>query len=97
MAEAPLPVVVSVVEAINDPRYPSFKGIMAAKKKPVDAKDLAAVGVAADQIGQDGAWTAVTEIAPRPPKEAGRKVEDDGSGAVGAQAIVDFLIEQKKI
>ena len=97
VAEAPLPVVVSVVEAINDPRYPSFKGIMAAKKKPVDAKDLAAVGVAADQVGQDGAWTAVTEIAPRPPKEAGRKVEDDGSGAVGAQAIVDFLIEQKKI
>ena len=92
---AKLPAVVSVVEAINEPRYPSFKGIMAAKKKPLETKDLAAVGVDPGQVGLEGSWTQVLEITPRPPKEAGRKVEDDGSGEVGAKALADWLVEQK--
>jgi electron transfer flavoprotein beta subunit len=89
------PLVVSVVEAINEPRYPTFKGIMAAKKKTVDVRDLAAVGVDAVDVGLDGSRTAIVDIAPRPPKEAGRVVKDDGSGAVGAEALADWLVEQK--
>jgi electron transfer flavoprotein beta subunit len=91
------PVVVSVVEAINEPRYPSFKGIMAAKKKPLQTKDLAAIGIDADSVGLANAWTEVLEVTPRPPKEAGEKVEDDGSGTVGASALADFLSAQKFI
>jgi electron transfer flavoprotein beta subunit len=94
-AEGPL--VVSVVEAINEPRYPTFKGIMAAKKKPLEQRDLAAVGVAADEVGLDGSRTYIVDISPRPPKEAGRIVTDDGTGQVGAQALADWLVEQKII
>ena len=95
VVRAQMPAVVSVVEAINEPRYPSFKGIMAAKKKPLTTHDLAALGVDAGEVGRDGSWTEVLDITKRPPKEAGKKVEDDGSGTVGAQAVVDFLVEQK--
>jgi electron transfer flavoprotein beta subunit len=94
---APLPAVVSVVEAINEPRYPSFKGIMAAKKKPLETRDLAAIGVDPGQVGRDGSWAEVTDIAPKPPKQAGEKVTDDGSGQVGAQALVEFLAKQKLV
>jgi electron transfer flavoprotein beta subunit len=97
VVEAELPVVVSVVEAINEPRYPSFKGIMAAKKKPLDTKDLAAVGVDAGDVGLQHSWTEVLDVEPRPPKQAGEKVEDDGSGQVGAQALVEFLTRNKFI
>jgi electron transfer flavoprotein beta subunit len=93
--ETTAPAVVSVVEAINEPRYPSFKGIMAAKKKPLEVKDLAAIGVDAGEVGRDGSATRVLEITPAPPKQAGTKVEDDGSGEVGARAIADWLAEQK--
>ena len=93
--EAAAPAVVSVVEAINEPRYPSFKGIMAAKKKPLEVKDLAAVGLTPEQVGLAGSYTRVLEMTPAPPKEAGTKVEDDGSGHVGAQAVADWLVEQK--
>jgi electron transfer flavoprotein beta subunit len=89
------PVVVSVVEAINEPRYPTFKGIMAAKRKPVDARDLAAVGVDPGDVGLKGSRTTVVAVTPRPPKGAGRTVEDDGSGRVGAAALADWLVEQK--
>ena len=89
--------VVSVVEAINEPRYPSFKGIMAAKKKPLDTKDLAALGLGADEVGLENSWTQALDITPRPPKEAGEKVEDDGSGTVGAQALAEFLAKNKFI
>jgi electron transfer flavoprotein beta subunit len=95
--EAPLPAVVSVVEAINEPRYPSFKGIMAAKSKPLATRSLADLGVDAGEAGRDGSPTTVAEITPRPPKQAGEKVEDDGSGGVGAKALVDFLTAQKMI
>ncbi|HVM13535.1 MAG TPA: electron transfer flavoprotein subunit beta/FixA family protein [Egibacteraceae bacterium] len=94
---APLPAVVSVVEAINEPRYPSFKGIMAAKKKPLETKDLAGIGVEAGEVGLANSSTQVLEITPRPPKQAGDKVADDGSGTVGAKALADFLAAQKLI
>ena len=97
VVESTLPAVVSVVEAINEPRYPSFKGIMAAKSKPLAVKDLAALGVDAGEVGTDGSWTQVLEVTPRPPKQAGQKVEDDGSGTVGAKAVVDFLTGKKFI
>jgi electron transfer flavoprotein beta subunit len=90
-----LPAVVSVVEAINEPRYPSFKGIMAAKKKPLETKDLAAIGLTADDAGHAGSATQVLEATPKPPKEAGDKIEDDGTGQVGAQALIDFLVSKK--
>ncbi|MGI9018036.1 MAG: electron transfer flavoprotein subunit beta/FixA family protein [Euzebya sp.] len=93
--QATLPAVISVVEAINEPRYPSFKGIMAAKKKPLQTKDLAGIGLSADDAGHAGSATKVLEATPKPPKQAGDKVEDDGTGQVGAKALVDFLVEKK--
>jgi len=94
---ASAPLVVSVVEAINEPRYPTFKGIMAAKKKPLAQRDLAAIGVDPGQVGLDGSATQVLEVSPRPPRQAGRTVTDDGTGQVGAQALIDWLTEQKLI
>ena len=91
---ASLPAVVSVVEKINEPRFPSFKGIMAAKKKPIEALSLADTGVDASAVGAGAARSAVVEFADRPPKAAGVKVEDNGDGGV---KIADFLAEQKLI
>jgi len=89
---AATPAVVSVVEKMNEPRYPSFKGIMAAKKKPVDSVGIADLGLDAGQVGLAGAWTAVADAANRPPRSAGTVVEDDGNGGV---ALVEFLAGQK--
>jgi electron transfer flavoprotein beta subunit len=89
---ASLPAVVSVVEKMNEPRYPSFKGIMAAKKKPVDVLSVADLGLDAGSIGSAGAWTAVADAANRPPRSAGTVVEDDGNGGI---ALVDFLATGK--
>ena len=86
---ADFPVVISVVEKINEPRYPSFKGIMAAKKKTIEQKDLAAVGVSAQS-----AWSQVKDATPRPPRAAGVKVSDEGNGG---DALVSFLAEKKLI
>ncbi|MFP4311457.1 MAG: electron transfer flavoprotein subunit beta/FixA family protein [Nitriliruptoraceae bacterium] len=91
---APLPAVVSVVEAINDPRYPSFKGIMAAKSKPLTVKSLADLGVTPEEVGAGAASATMYAFEPRPPKEAGTVVEDDGSGAAAAQ-LADWLVEKK--
>jgi len=91
---ATLPAVVSVVEKINEPRYPSFKGIMAAKKKPVSTVSLADLGVGADGVGLGAAWSAVTDFAERPPRAAGTVVTDDGSAA---GALADFLATEKFI
>lgn len=92
--EASAPVIVSVVEKINEPRYPSFKGIMAAKKKPVETLTIADLGLAPASVGLGAAWSAVNEFAARPPKAAGTVVADDGQGGV---QIADFLSEQKFI
>lgn len=86
---AKFPAVVSVVEKINEPRYPSFKGIMAAKKKTIDSRDLAAVGVSAEP-----SWSIVADSAPRPPRAAGVKVSDEGNGG---NELVKFLAEKKFI
>src|SRR6188472_4399525 len=91
---ASTPAVVSVVEKINEPRYPSFKGIMAAKKKPVARLDLAAVGIAAEQVGAAAAATAVVDAAVRPPRSAGVRVKDEGGGGV---SLAEFLSAQKFI
>jgi electron transfer flavoprotein beta subunit len=78
--EAALPAVVSVTDQINDPRYPSFKGIMAAKKKPVTTWSLADLGVSPDEVGTSAAWTAVEAVAARPPRAHGQVVTDEGDG-----------------
>ena len=93
-ATAPLPAIVSVNEKINEPRYPSFKGIMAAKKKPVSTLSLGDIGIDAGQVGADGALSAVTSAQPKPPKSAGEKVTDEGDGG---QKIAAFLVAQKLI
>ncbi len=90
--EAPLPAIVSTWDTINEPRYPSFKGIMAAKKKPVETKSLADLGGDAAGVGQANATTQVVDFAGRPPKGEGVKVTDEGDGA---QKFVDFLAGQK--
>jgi electron transfer flavoprotein beta subunit len=91
---ASLPAVVSVVEKINEPRYPSFKGIMAAKKKPVQTMSLADTGVDAGAVGLANAACEVTSFAKRPPRQAGTIVTDEGDG--GAKA-AGFLAERKFI
>ena len=91
--EAPLPAVVSVTDQTNEPRYPSFKGIMAAKKKPVETLSLTDLGMAAEQVGQAAAWSQVLSYAVRPPREAGTVVNDEGGN--GALQLVDFLAQRK--
>ena len=92
--KAQFPAVISVVEKINEPRYPSFKGIMAAKKKLVEIKDLSAVGIEPALVGTAGAWSVVDDATARPPRAAGIKIVDDGNGGT---ALVNFLIEKKLI
>ena len=92
--EASLPAVISVVEKINEPRYPSFKGIMAAKKKPVQTLTLADAGVEPAAVGLAGASTEVVDFAQRPPRQAGVIVKYDGDGGVKA---AEFLAAQKFI
>ncbi len=89
-----LPAVVSVVEKINEPRYPSFKGIMAAKKKPVDTLTIADLGLDTAAVGAAAAWSAVVDFAARPPKAAGVVVTDEGSGGI---AIAEYLASAKFI
>jgi electron transfer flavoprotein beta subunit len=82
--EAALPAVISVVEKINEPRYPSFKGIMAAKKKPFVTMSLADAGIDPSLVGLGGAATEVVDFAQRPPRAAGTIVKDEGDGGVKA-------------
>ncbi|MBB5157329.1 electron transfer flavoprotein subunit beta/FixA family protein [Saccharopolyspora phatthalungensis] len=91
---ASLPAVVSVAEKINEPRYPSFKGIMAAKKKPVQVLSLADAGIDASEVGLANGGSRVLESAPTPPKQAGQRVTDDGAGGV---RLVEFLAGQKLV
>jgi electron transfer flavoprotein beta subunit len=90
--EAPLPAVVAVSDAINEPRYPSLKGIMGAKKKPQDVLSLADLGVDASAAGEAGSQTVVLALADPPARGGAQKIEDDGNAA---QAIVDFLAEKR--
>ena len=92
LIEAPLPVVVAVSDAINEPRYPSLKGIMGAKKKPQETLSAADLGLDSGNLGEQGSGTTVLALSDPPPRGDARKIEDDGSAA---QQIVDFLAERK--
>ncbi len=92
--EAALPALVSVTDQINEPRYPSFKGIMAAKKKPVEQWGLADLGIDPSQVGLDAAWTKVESFAARPPRTQGTIVTDEGDGG---SKLAAFLAERKFI
>ncbi|KNC20104.1 electron transfer flavoprotein subunit beta [Arthrobacter sp. RIT-PI-e] len=89
---APLPALVSVTDQINEPRYPNFKGIMAAKKKQIRILSLADVGLDADEVGPAGSWTRVEAAAPRPPRTQGIVITDEGDAGI---RLVDFLAGQK--
>ena len=94
VVQASGPAVLSVVEKINDPRYPSFKGIMAAKSKPIEQLSLADLGVSADEVGLANAWSTVESFEVAPPRAAGQVVKDEGQGGV---AIADYLASKKLI
>jgi electron transfer flavoprotein beta subunit len=94
VVEAQLPAVISVVEKINEPRYPSFKGIMSAKKKPVTKLTLEEAEIDPAQVGLAAAPTEVADFADRPPREAGTIVKDEGDG--GAK-VAEYLASQKFI
>jgi electron transfer flavoprotein beta subunit len=90
--EAALPALVSVTDQINEPRYPSFKGIMAAKKKPVATWSIADLGVDPGQVGLSAAWTRVTSFTARPPRAQGQVLVDEGDGGT---KLAEFLASRK--
>ncbi|MCW1250412.1 electron transfer flavoprotein subunit beta/FixA family protein [Acaricomes phytoseiuli] len=90
--EVTLPAVVSVTDQANDPRYPNFKTIMAARKRPVQTMTLAELGLSPDQVGFAGAKAVVQQAAAKPPRSAGVVITDNGDAGV---KLVDFLTEQK--
>ncbi|WP_030610693.1 electron transfer flavoprotein subunit beta/FixA family protein [Streptomyces sclerotialus] len=92
--EASLPAVVSVTDQSGEARYPSFKGIMAAKKKPVESLELDDLDIDADEVGLEGAWTKVEDATERPARTAGTIVKDEGEGA---KQLAEFLAGQKFI
>jgi electron transfer flavoprotein beta subunit len=89
---ASAPAIVSVWDTINEPRYPSFKGIMQAKSKPVTTLTLADLGISPDEVGLGAATSEVVEAAPRPPKAAGVKITDEGDGG---SKLAEFLAAGK--
>jgi electron transfer flavoprotein beta subunit len=94
VVQASTPAVISVVEKINDPRYPSFKGIMAAKSKPVTTLSLADLGIAEGEVGLAASTTVVDSFEVAPPRAAGTVVKDEGSGG---GAIAEYLASKKLI
>jgi electron transfer flavoprotein beta subunit len=90
--EATGQVVVSVTDMTDEARYPSFKGIMAAKKKPVETWSLSDLGIDAGSVGQAAAWTKVESFEPRPPRTAGEIITDEGDGGT---KLVEFLASKK--
>jgi electron transfer flavoprotein beta subunit len=91
---APLPAVVAVSDAINEPRYPSLKGIMGAKTKPQETLSIHDLGLTAEVVGEAGSRTVVLDIGPPPSRGDTITIEDDGSAA---QKIVDLIAEKKLI
>lgn len=89
---AATPAIVSVWDSMNTPRYPSLKGIMAAKRKPVETVSLSDLGIDPATVGAAAATSTVIAAEPRPPREAGRKVTDEGTG--GTQ-LAEYLASQK--
>ncbi|WP_181768289.1 electron transfer flavoprotein subunit beta/FixA family protein [Streptomyces albidus (ex Kaewkla and Franco 2022)] len=92
--EASLPAVVSVTDQSGEARYPSFKGIMAAKKKPVESLDLDDLDIEAEEVGLEGAWTKVDDATARPARTAGTIVKDEGEGG---KQLAEYLAGQKFI
>jgi electron transfer flavoprotein beta subunit len=92
VVRAQTPAIVSVWDTINEPRYPSFKGIMAAKKKPVTTLALADLGIDATEVGLGAATSKVLESAPRPPRQAGQKITDEGDAG---SKLVAYLASEK--
>ncbi len=93
--EATAPLLLSVTDQSNEPRYPSFKGIMAAKKKPVEELTLADLGIEESEVGAAAAWTKVAGFEARPPRSAGTVVSDEDG--TGADQLVEYLAGQKFI
>jgi electron transfer flavoprotein beta subunit len=91
--ECPLPALITVTAGVVEPRYPSFKGIMAAKGKPVEQLGVADLGLSPDEVGQAGARQEVVEVAPAEERQAGEIVEDEGDAH---ERIIAFL-EQLKV
>ncbi|MEY3325267.1 MAG: hypothetical protein RL694_154 [Actinomycetota bacterium] len=91
---ASFPCVISVIEKINEPRYPSFKGIMAAKKKTIANKSLADISISANEVGSAGAWSVVESAQARPPREKGVKIEDSGDAGT---KLADYLAEKRLV
>ncbi len=94
LIEAPLPAVVAVSDAINEPRYPSLKGIMGAKSKPQETLSLGDLGVEEGRAGEQGSKTEVYGLNDPPPRGDSRKIEDDGSAA---ETIVEYLAEKRLV
>jgi electron transfer flavoprotein beta subunit len=92
--DAPLPAVVAVSDAINEPRYPSLKGIMGAKKKPFETLGAADLGLAAEEVGEPGSRTDVRALADPPSRGESFRIEDDGSAA---EKLVEYLAERKLV
>ena len=90
----PLPALVSVTAGVVEPRYPSFKGIMAAKSKPVEEVNLGDLGIEGSTVGWAGGRQEIVAIEPAPEREAGEIIEDEGDGH---EKIVSFLQEMKVI
>jgi electron transfer flavoprotein beta subunit len=91
---AKLPAVVSVTEQIAEARYPNFKGLMAAKKKPMETLDIAGLGLDAGETGGANSWSVVDTVSPRPPRTGGTVIKDDGTA--GTQ-IAEYLVAAKLI
>ena len=94
--EVELPAVISVGDAINEPRYPSLKAIMGAKKKPLETYATSDVGIEADSVGETGSKTQVLAVNPPPEKEAGEIIEDEDTNET-VEKIVAWLDERKLI
>jgi electron transfer flavoprotein beta subunit len=92
--EAPTPCVVAVSDAINEPRYPSLKGIMGAKKKPQDTVAVAELGLDSSEVGEAGSRTEVYALGEPPARGDSKRIEDDGNAA---EAILEYLTEKKLV
>src|ERR671925_87657 len=90
--DAPTPAVIAVSDAINEPRYPSLKGIMGARSKPQRTLSLSELGLEGDGVGEAGSRTTVEALSDPPPRGETVKIEDDGTGA---EKIVEFIAERK--
>ncbi len=89
--ECPMPAVISVTAGVVEPRYPSFKGIMAAKSKPFEEKTVADLGLTADQVGWAGSNQEIVEVTEAPQREAGEVIEDDGEAHLKIVAFLENL------